>query len=105
MRQVARAQVDDELIHRHPALQEHDKLEALSVFQNVELLVIVGDSDRLTPREQSDEIVRRVPGAEYVVIHDSGHMVTLEKHEEVDAHLLALLERVRRDIRAADGAA
>jgi len=88
-----------------PALQEHDKREVLEVFQNVELLVIVGDTDRLTPKEQSDEIVRRVPGAEYVVIPDSGHMLTLEKHQEVDEHLLTLLERVRRDIGSGAGAA
>jgi pimeloyl-ACP methyl ester carboxylesterase len=81
-----------------PALQEHDKREALQVFENVELLVVVGESDRLTPKQQSDEIVRRVPGAEYVVIPDSGHMVTLEKHDEVDDALLALVQRVRRDI-------
>lgn len=88
-----------------PALQEHDKREVLEVFQNVELLVIVGDIDRLTPKEQSDEIVRRVPGAEYVIVPDSGHMLTLEKHEEVDKHLLTLLERVRRDIASEAGAA
>lgn len=88
-----------------PALQEHDKREVLDVFQNVELLVIVGDTDRLTPKEQSDEIVRRVPGAEYVVIPDSGHMLTLEKHQEVDEHLLTLLARVRRDIGSGAGAA
>jgi pimeloyl-ACP methyl ester carboxylesterase len=88
-----------------PALQEHDKREVLEVFQNVELLVIVGDIDRLTPKEQSDEIVRRVPGAEYVIVPDSGHMLTLEKHEEVDEHLLTLLERVRRDIASEAGAA
>jgi len=81
-----------------PALQEHDKRAALSVLENVELLVVVGDSDRLTPRNQSDDIVARVPGAEYVVIPDSGHMVTLEKHVEVNACLLDLLERVRRDV-------
>jgi pimeloyl-ACP methyl ester carboxylesterase len=81
-----------------PALQEHDKRAALSVLENVELLVLVGATDRLTPVEQSEEIVRRLPSAEFVVIPDSGHMVTLEKHEEVDAHLLALLDRVRRDI-------
>jgi pimeloyl-ACP methyl ester carboxylesterase len=90
-----------------PALQEHDKRAVLGVFENVELLVMVGDTDRLTPREQSDEIVRHVPSAEYVVVPDSGHMLTLEKHEEVDAHLIALLERVQRDIAAdtANGAA
>lgn len=90
-----------------PALQEHDKRAVLSVFENVELLVIVGDSDRLTPKEQSAEIVRHVPGAEFVIVRDSGHMLTLEKYEEVDARLLDLLARVRRDVAhdAADGAA
>lgn len=83
-----------------PALQEHDKREALAVLEGVELLVVVGDSDRLTPRQFSDEIVRRVPGAEYVVVPDAGHMVLIEKHEEVDEHLLALLDRVRRNIAA-----
>ena len=68
---------------------------------------MVGATDRLTPRQQSEDIVRHVPGAEYVVIPDSGHMVTLEKPEVVDAHLRALLERVQRDVagRASDGAA
>ncbi|MCX6434448.1 MAG: alpha/beta hydrolase [Actinobacteria bacterium] len=90
-----------------PALQEHDKRDALVVFEGVELLVIVGETDRLTPKEQSAEIVRRVPGAEYVVIPDSGHMLTLEKPDEVDAHLISLLERVQRDVAAdsANGAA
>jgi pimeloyl-ACP methyl ester carboxylesterase len=90
-----------------PALQEHDKRAVLGVFQDVELLVMVGASDRLTPREQSEEIVRQVPGAEFVVVPDSGHMVTLEKPDVVDEHLLALLARVKRDVGAhvTDGAA
>jgi pimeloyl-ACP methyl ester carboxylesterase len=81
-----------------PAIQEHDKRSSLHFLQGVELLVIVGDSDRLTPRDQSDEIVREIPGAEYLVIAEAGHMVTIEKHDEVDAALIALLDRVRRDI-------
>jgi pimeloyl-ACP methyl ester carboxylesterase len=81
-----------------PALQEHDKRDALTVLQHVELLVMVGDEDRLTPQNYSDEIVSLVPGAEYVVVRDAGHMVTLEKHEQVDEALLELLARVRRDL-------
>jgi len=90
-----------------PALQEHDKVDVLGVFQNVETLVIVGETDRLTPRELSDEIVRHVPGSEYVVVPDAGHMLTLEKPEAVNGPLLSLLDRVRRDIAAdtTDGAA
>jgi pimeloyl-ACP methyl ester carboxylesterase len=83
-----------------PALQEHDKRAALHVFQAVEVLVLVGDIDRLTPRAYSDYIVSQVPGSEYVVVEDAGHMVTLEKPDVVNAALLALLNRVRRDIAA-----
>ncbi len=86
-----------------PALQEHDKREALSVLEGVELLVVVGDHDRLTPKPFSEEIVRRVPGAEFVVVPDAGHMVLIEKHEVVDEHLLVLVARVRRDIAADPG--
>ncbi len=81
-----------------PAIQAHDKNAALRLFQSAELLVVVGSSDRLTPREQSDEIVKHVPGAEYVVIPEAGHMVTVERPELVNDALLALLDRVRRDI-------
>jgi pimeloyl-ACP methyl ester carboxylesterase len=83
-----------------PALQEHDKRDACRVFQSVEVLILVGDSDRLTPKSQSDALVQLVPGADYVVVPDSGHMVTLEKHEEVDSALIALLDRVLRDVTA-----
>jgi pimeloyl-ACP methyl ester carboxylesterase len=86
-----------------PALQEHDTYDALPVLQGAELLVVVGDRDRLTPREFSDEIVRRVPGAEYVVVPDAGHMVLIEKHEVLTDLLLELLARVRRDIAADPG--
>jgi pimeloyl-ACP methyl ester carboxylesterase len=81
-----------------PALQDDDRRNALPALQSAEVLVIAGASDRLTPKEQSDEIVRYIPGAEYVVIPDSGHMLTIDRHEQVDALLLALLDRVRRDV-------
>ncbi|MFM8895669.1 MAG: alpha/beta fold hydrolase, partial [Actinomycetales bacterium] len=45
-----------------PALQEHDKFQALPVLQRVEVLVIVGDADRLTPLQHSEAIVREIPG-------------------------------------------
>jgi pimeloyl-ACP methyl ester carboxylesterase len=60
----------------------------------------VGDDDRLTPSRHSDEIVRHVPGAELVVIPNSGHMVMLEKYPEVNQHLRDLVGRVRDLLRA-----
>ena len=88
-----------------PALQEHDKHAALPVFQQSELLVIVGASDRLTPPELSEEIVEAVPGAEFAVLGDSGHMVMLERPREVNELLDGLIARVRRDLVATRGVA
>ncbi len=82
-----------------PTLESHDKHNALDALGRVDTLVLVGDSDRLTPSAHSDEIVRRVPGAELVVIPDSGHMVMLEKYPEVNQHLRELVGRVRKGLR------
>ena len=86
-----------------PALQEHDKRSVLPVLQQCEVLVVVGDADRLTPMEHSLEIVRAIPGAEFVVIEHGGHMALIEFHEEVDRLIAGLLDRVWRNV--ADGAA
>lgn len=76
-----------------PALQEHDRFHALDALRGLDLLVIVGEADRLTPVEHSVEIVRRVPGAELLVLPGAGHMVGLECVEQVDAALIALVSR------------
>ncbi len=78
-----------------PEFGRHDKLEALAALERVQTLVIVGDTDALTPDSHSREIVRRVPGAELVVLPRSGHMVITERHDEVNARLEELLATVR----------
>jgi len=83
-----------------PTLETHDKKTALDAICRVDTLVLVGDADMLTPSEHSDEIVRHVPGAELVLIPDSGHMVMLEKYPEVNQHLRELVARVRQGLRA-----
>ena len=51
------------------------------------LLVMYGDADALTPPERSREIVALVKQAQQVVIGECGHMLTLERPDEV-AHAL-----------------
>ena len=79
-----------------PALQAHDKRDSLGNLEGVDLLVMVGDKDRLTPPDRSVEIVESIPGAEFILVPDSGHMLPIEKHEIVSQALLALLDRARR---------
>lgn len=79
-----------------PPLLEHDKAAALEAMQHVEVLVMVGTHDLLTPVEHSREIVRRVPGAEFVVLPDTGHMIITERHADVNYHLRSLIQRALR---------
>lgn len=84
-----------------PTFAEHDKREALAGLDGIEVLVAVGDCDLLTPVEHSEQIVRHLPGAEFVVVRDGGHLLMLEHHEVVTGHLAELVER---SLRARDGA-
>ena len=52
-------------------------------------LVLVGDDDRLTPPELSHEMAKAIPGAQLVVVPDSGHLSTMEQPQAVN---LALVE-------------
>ncbi len=76
-----------------PAFPAHDKREALAALDGRELLVIVGDADLLTPAQHSAAIVSVLPGAEHVVVPDGGHMLLLEHPDEVNLHLLRVIER------------
>jgi pimeloyl-ACP methyl ester carboxylesterase len=54
-------------------------------------LVMCGDSDQLTPPECSREIAQLIKGAEFVMLRQCGHMLTMERPAEVNAALLQWL--------------
>jgi pimeloyl-ACP methyl ester carboxylesterase len=87
----------DVLAEFYPSLDAHEKVAALAAFNNgVEVLVLLGAEDRLTPVEHSWEIVRNVPGAELIVVPSAGHLVMLEHPGIVNEHLRALIDRSAR---------
>ncbi len=81
-----------------PTFDRHDKRAALAALDGIEALVLSGEDDLLTPTGHSDEIVRRLPVAEHVVLPDAGHLVMLERPDEVNLHLDELLVRARRSL-------
>lgn len=81
-----------------PTFDKHDKRAALAAMDGLEVLVMVGRNDMMTPVGHSYEIVRRVPHAELVVINETGHMLMLERPVEVNRELQGLLERSKRAI-------
>lgn len=82
----------------------HDKRTAIEALHHVETLVVVGESDVITPVGASKDMVRIVPGAEFVVLPKTGHMLLLERHVEVSLLIRRLVARVRSNIAADDSA-
>ena len=56
-------------------------------------LVIVGDSDLLTPPERAEEIANGISGARLSVIRDSGHISALEQPAAVTKSMAEFLKR------------
>ncbi|HEY6798586.1 MAG TPA: alpha/beta hydrolase [Kineosporiaceae bacterium] len=79
-----------------PTFSEHDKRAALAALDGIEVLVIVGDRDLLTPAAHSEAIVEVLPGAEHVVVRHAGHLLLLEHPEVVNEHLAGLVDRALR---------
>jgi pimeloyl-ACP methyl ester carboxylesterase len=52
-------------------------------------LVLVGDTDRLTPPALSEELAAGIPGARLVVVAGAGHLSTLDQPERVTEALVA----------------
>ena len=75
-------------------LYSHARLPALAPLRLTPTLVIVGDKDLITPVTHSEEMIRHLPDAEFVLIPDSGHVVMLEHAAEVNAVLLDFLEKI-----------
>jgi pimeloyl-ACP methyl ester carboxylesterase len=55
-------------------------------------MVLVGESDVLTPPELAQELAAHIGGAQLVVIPESGHLTTLEQPEAVTAALTEWME-------------
>lgn len=66
-----------------------DKFDLLERYRSGDIvidiptLVIVGEKDRLTPVKYSQFLNQHIPNSELVVISDAGHMVMLEKPDEL----------------------
>ena len=87
----------------YPALAGLDETASLEPLRAVPTLVLTGDRDTLIPPRHSDALVELLggpdaPDVEYVVVHEAGHMVPLEKPDEVTAALSALLRRLVADL-------
>jgi len=60
----------------------------------VPTLVLVGRDDAISPPAEMQAIAEVIPGAEFHVIDEAGHMSNLERPDEFNGRLRAFLERL-----------
>ncbi len=83
-------------------LQLCDKFDLLEEYRSgslkvdVPTLIIVGEQDKLTPVKYSEFFHKHIPGSELVVISEAGHMVMLEKPDEVNAAIRKFIEKIKK---------
>ena len=76
-----------------PTMLGMDVSQALESI-NVPTLVIVGERDKLTPTAAAERIADGIPGAELVVLHDTGHVPMVERADEFNRLLTKFVARV-----------
>jgi pimeloyl-ACP methyl ester carboxylesterase len=82
------------LVTFRSTLDEHDQVEALPAFRRMPTLVLGATRDRLTPIRHTDKIAAELPHATLVRYAGAGHLVTLERAEQVAARIGELIAAV-----------
>jgi len=93
LERIIRATPIDVLADFYVALVGHEKRHALKVLSNIPVLVLAGDKDRLVDPNSSDQIANSIRDAELVKIGGAGHLVILERPEEVNEAISRLATR------------
>ena len=73
------------------SIAAHHRRGALGALTGTPAVVLVGDHDRLCPPHHARAIAHALPEARLVLLPGAGHMINLERADEVAAHLAGLL--------------
>jgi pimeloyl-ACP methyl ester carboxylesterase len=75
-----------------PGFRSLDKFDAVGVLSKVPTAVVCGTVDKLTSIGHSRKLHSRIGGSTLLECHGAGHMVILERYDEVNGELDRLLE-------------
>jgi pimeloyl-ACP methyl ester carboxylesterase len=81
----------------YPALGEHDKRDELKAMREVPVEILVGDSDKLTPKRHSRQLAEALPDAALHVAERTGHMLPQERPQLVTDAIERLLTGATAD--------
>ncbi len=74
-----------------PSLGTLDKFDFVEVLDRVPVSIICGTADRLTSVGHSRKLAVRIPNARLLECEGAGHMVLMERHDQVNAELDQLI--------------
>jgi len=78
------------------ALGMADRADMTNLLPEIDIptLVVVGADDQLTPPAEMQQLADAIPGAEFVVIENAGHMAPLESAGKFNLAMQQFLDRV-----------
>jgi pimeloyl-ACP methyl ester carboxylesterase len=76
------------------ALRERPDSTPLLDSIRIPVLVVAGDDDQIAPAAAMQEMARVIPGSEFVLVAEAGHMAPLEQPLAVNSALAGFLERL-----------
>ena len=77
----------------HSTLMDHDGQVGMPALQNPDTLIIAGSADVITPATHSVRLAEELPKAELLTIEGAGHVVLMERPNDVNAALGDLVAR------------
>jgi len=93
LERIIRAAPIDVIADFYVALAGHDKRLALKVLGNVPVVVLTGDRDRLVDPGMSEGIASAIRDSKLIKIRGAGHVVILERPDEVNEAIAELVTR------------
>lgn len=93
-RSIASEQPVENLVASLEALAARPDSRDTAVSMNVPALVVVGEEDVLTPPSESEELAALLPLGRLVRIPGAGHLVPLERPDDLNEELVVSLARL-----------
>ena len=74
-----------------PSLGSLDKFDHVEVLDRIPVSIICGTADRITSIGHSRKLAVRIPSARLLECEGAGHLVIMERHDQVNAELDQLI--------------
>jgi pimeloyl-ACP methyl ester carboxylesterase len=74
-----------------------DRFDVMDTIANIrtKTLIMVGDKDMMTPVKYAQYLNRKIEGSQLKTINDAGHMVMMEKPEDVNTTIEGFVDAIR----------